>query len=122
MTLPFEATDARKSQVEVLAGLGLPHEQISLIIGCDAKTLRHYFHHELKSGNAKATAKVAQTLFNKAIGGDVASMIFWMKVRAGWSERTILSHTGPDGESPVGYVIYGSKEAKSSDKWLKNEE
>ncbi len=33
------------------------------------------------------------------MSGDTASLIFWMKVRAGWSERVVQEHTG--GDSPV---------------------
>jgi hypothetical protein len=58
-------------------------------------TLLKYYADELVLGDAKATAKVAQSLFNKAVGGDVASMIFWMKARAKWSERQVLAN--PDG-------------------------
>ena len=52
-------------------------------------------------GDAKATAKIAQCLFSRAMSGDTASMIFWMKVRAGWSERVIQQHTGENGDGPV---------------------
>ena len=57
-------------------------------IGSD--TLIKYYSDEMVLGDAKATAKVAQSLFNKAVSGDVASMIFWMKARAKWSERQVL--------------------------------
>ena len=76
-----------------------------MLLGCDPKTLRKHFEVELSVGDAKATAKVAQTLFNKAVGGDTASLIFWMKARAGWRERSIQEHTGPGGEGPMSIQV-----------------
>ena len=95
---PFIATAEQRNQVEVLSGFGVPHSQIAVLLHCDAKTLRKHFEAELEVGNAKATAKIAQTLFNKAVGGDTASLIFWLKARAGWRERTVQEHTGEDGQ------------------------
>src|SRR3954447_25384099 len=90
-----------RNQAEMLSGIGLPHRQIAVLIGCDEKTLRKHLGEELQGGDAKETAKVAQCLFSKAMSGDTASMIFWMKVRAGWSERVIQEHTGEGGDGPV---------------------
>ena len=101
----FESTPERRNQVEVLAGFGLPQHQIAVLLGCDPKTLRKHFETELAVGDAKATAKVAQTLYNKAVAGDTASLIFWMKARAGWRERTVQEHTGPDGKGPVSLQV-----------------
>ena len=98
---PREFTAEERNQAEVLSGIGLPHRQIAVLIGCDEKTLRKHLGEELTRGDAKATAKIAQCLFSKAMSGDTASMIFWMKVRAGWSERVVQEHTGFGGEGPV---------------------
>ena len=89
-TPSFKPTDEQRRQVEILAEIGLPHEMISRVIGCSKPTLRKYFREELDLGDAKATVKVAETLFNKAINGNVACMIFWMKARAGWSEKNTM--------------------------------
>lgn len=92
-----EFTPKERERAEALSGLGLPHRQIAVMLGCSEPTLRKHLEDELKSGEAKATAKVAQTLFNKAVNGDTASLIFWMKVRAGWKETSTVEHSGPDG-------------------------
>lgn len=94
----FELTPERRNQVEVLAGFGLPQTQIAVLLGCDPKTLRKHFEVELAVGEAKATAKIAQTLYNKAIGGDTASLIFWLKARAGWREKHNVEVTGKEGK------------------------
>ena len=120
---PRQFTAEERNQAEVLSGIGLPHRQIAVLIGCDEKTLRKHLGQELTRGDAKATAKIAQCLFSKAMSGDTASMIFWMKVRAGWSERVIQQHVG-DGENPlclkVSFVARPS--AETGHQWLAGRE
>ncbi|HED15050.1 MAG TPA: hypothetical protein ENI62_15625 [Gammaproteobacteria bacterium] len=43
-----------------------------------------------KKARAQAIFTIGQTLFTKAANGDVASMIFWMKTQAHWSEKNII--------------------------------
>ena len=89
-------------QVEYLAGLGVPHEHIAVLIGLsDDKTLREHYEHQLKLGKAKANAKATQMLFNKVEKGDLGATVFWLKAQAGWREKQEVIHTGPNGE-PVG--------------------
>lgn len=82
----FIATDKQRTMAETLSGYGVPQDDIARLIGCSAPTLRKHFADELALGSAKATAKIAQTLFAKAAAGDTVSMLFWMKCRAGWRE------------------------------------
>ena len=105
----FQPTAEHRRQVEVLAGFGLPQHQIAILVECDPKTLRKHFETELSVGDAKATAKIAQTLFNKAAAGDTACMIFWMKVRAGWRETARVELSGPDG-APLNFDAAAARE------------
>ena len=71
-----------------MAGLGLPQEQIALLLEVDPKTLRKLFGDDLDRGMAEANVKVGQSLFNMATSGNnVTAAIFWMKARAGWREK-----------------------------------
>jgi hypothetical protein len=99
---PFKPSPEQRRQVETLSGFGITLDQIALIIGCSKPTLIKHFSRELALGDAKATARVAQSLFQKAVNGDVASMIFWMKIRAKWSER--IEHVG-EGGRPLASAI-----------------
>lgn len=88
MTQSFEPSAEQRRTVQVLSGIGVPQEQIAIIVGIDAKTLRKAFRDDLDRGMAEATTKVAQTLFGMATRGDnTAATIFWMKARAGWREK-----------------------------------
>lgn len=87
-------------QVEALSSFGISHEDISRLIGVTPKTLRAHYRYELDVGSSKAIARVAQTLFKKAVDGDTASAIFWLKTRARWRETHHVDHT-TNGESIV---------------------
>ena len=75
--------------------MGIPQEHIATVMDIDPKTLRKHCRKELDNGSIKATYKVAQNLFRQATEeNNTAAMIFWMKARAGWSERTELTGAG----------------------------
>ena len=62
---------------------------IARVLAVDPKTLRRHYREELDTGHIKATAKVAEFLFRKAITEGpqcVTAAIFWMKTRGGWRE------------------------------------
>lgn len=96
----FKPTIEQRKQVETLSGMGLPQEQIGALIGCSDDTLRKYFEDEILKGRAKANAKIAQTLFSKATGGDTTALIFWAKTQLRWKETDKLEITGKD-DGPV---------------------
>ena len=83
----FRVTDEMREQVRSLAARGVRQEDIAAIIGCDPKTARKHFREELDRGMAAANADVAGALYEKAMGGDPAAQIFWMKARAHWREK-----------------------------------
>jgi hypothetical protein len=95
----FNPTNDERSRVEAMSGYGVPIEQIAVLIrdGIDTDTLRKYFHTELQAGKAKANAKIGQTLFQKAVGGDTTAMIWWSKTQMKWAETQKVEHTSPDG-------------------------
>jgi hypothetical protein len=96
---PTTFSEAQRIRIAELAGYGIPHKEIGRIIGVDAKTLRKHCRYELKTGAVEATCAVARTLHGLATGGNVAACIFWMKARAGWSERVEV--TGKDGKDLI---------------------
>jgi len=72
-----------------MAGYGVPEEGISRVLAIDPKTLRKHYREELDTGQLKATAKVAESRFRKALGDgaqSVTAAIFWLKTRGGWRE------------------------------------
>lgn len=60
-------------------------------------TLRKWYPEELGTAHVKANSRVAQSLFEKAMGtgqGSVTACIFWLKCRAGWVEPRLWEQPG----------------------------
>ena len=97
--------DQTRKLVESSSGLGLPHEQIAILVGIDDKTLRKHYRAELDMGKAKANGQIAKTLFSKAVAGDTTSLIWWTKAQMRWSETVKNELTGADGEPLQGIQV-----------------
>ena len=88
---PHVPTKETQDMVESLSGFGIPQDEIVKLIGIDPKTLRLHYAEQIELGGIKATAKVAQNLFNMACKPNregLQAAIFWLRVRAHWSEYT----------------------------------
>lgn len=97
---PHVPTDAGRRQAEALAAYGVPQDEIAGILGIAPMTLREHYRSELDLGSAKATSRVAESLYKKAIGDghqSVTAAIFWLKTRGRWKEISSHELTGPDG-------------------------
>ena len=92
-------TDETRNMVESLSGFGVPQDEISRLVGITPPTLRFHYADQIELGSIKATAKVAQNLFTmacKPTREGLSAAIFWLRVRAGWSE------SGPRAEETPG--------------------
>ena len=92
-------TDETRNMVESLSGFGVPQDEISRLVGITPPTLRFHYADQIELGTIKATAKVAQNLFTmacKPTREGLSAAIFWLRVRAGWSE------SGPRAEESLG--------------------
>ena len=80
-------------QVEKLAAVGLNEAQVSDALGISVETLADRkrnsseFLEALKRGKAKGVAKVSNALYEQAMNGQTAAAIFFMKNRAGWTDK-----------------------------------
>ena len=83
----FQPTDEHRTLVRKLAGYGLPHEQIGALVagGIHRDTLVAHFRQELDEGKASANERIGRTLFEKAMAGDTASLIWWTKAQMRWT-------------------------------------
>ena len=103
---PFVPTAEQRRVVTAMAGFGVPHDDIALVVRCSPPTLRKWFRHELDVATIEANARVAQTLYQQATKpGNIAASIFWLKARAGWREKQMVEVTGPGGTAPVTVVL-----------------
>lgn len=98
----FKPTAEQSKTVQAMVAYGVPLEEVAKVIGIDRKTLSKHFKFEIETAAIMANAKVAESLYKKAIAPDlvgpsVTAAIFWLKTKAGWKETTTHEHTGKDG-------------------------
>lgn len=84
---PHEPTKVTREVVKLHAMVGTPQDMIAQILNIDIKTLRKWYKRELDIAVAQANAQVGGALYNKAVKGDTAAAIFWLKTRAGFKEK-----------------------------------
>jgi hypothetical protein len=80
------------SKVEAMAGYGLSASDIANVLDIDVGALKASYGKQLTGGQIKANARVAESLYRKAIGEgreSVTAAIFWLKTRAHWKETTV---------------------------------
>mgnify|MGYP005626524753 FL=1 len=87
-----------RNEVYELSKVGTRYEDIALVLGFSEDTLTKYYREELDKGRIESNAIIAGTLFEKAKQGDTASMMFWLKTRAQWSEKNTTELTGEGGQ------------------------
>lgn len=105
---PWTPTQAERRTIEHYVSLGYTQAQIAGLIGKCEDTLRKACPDELKNGALKVNAQIGGKLFQKAMAGDTAALIFWCKTRLGWKEtagldlntdgiKVTFERTGGDG-------------------------
>jgi hypothetical protein len=94
---PHEPNDKAKAAVEQMSAVGIPQEDIAMVLDIDPKTLRKHYRKELDQAAIKANSAIGGALYNKAKAGDTTAMIWWTKTRMQWSEKFINEHTGAGG-------------------------
>jgi len=97
------------ARVEALAGFGLGAADIARVFDVEPAFLEREYRSELAGGQIKANARVAESLYRKAIGEGreaVTAAIFWLKTRARWKETSVHELAGSDGAPVTFTVIY----------------
>jgi hypothetical protein len=87
-----------RAKVEAMAGYGLPAADIDRVLDLTVEELNSAYARELAGGAIKANARVAESLYRKAIGEgreSVIAAIFWLKTRARWKEVSVHEHVAP---------------------------
>ena len=85
--------DEHAAMVESLTSFGVPNKDIAKYIGIAEQTLTKYYGDILNKAGVQKNLEVANTLYQKALTGDNQAMIFWLKTRAGWQEKTQIEVT-----------------------------
>jgi len=96
--------DINLDELHHLAKIGLTEAQMAASLGISTPTFERrkkddeQFLSTLKAGKAAGISAVTNALHKGAIEGDkTAAQIFFLKNRAGWSDRQELEHSGTVG-------------------------
>ena len=87
-------------QAENLSAQGLTVKQIANVLGMGEATLYEKqvkfpeFSEAIKKGRDRGVQAVTSALFRKAVEGDNTAIIFFLKNRAGWTDRLQTEHLG----------------------------
>lgn len=79
-------TDKDKKQIKTLSGYGFTQEEIAVLIGHDADTIRKHCKKELAEGKLEAKSICIGKLFGNIKLGKEASIFFYLKTQHGWKE------------------------------------
>lgn len=95
------------SKVEAMAGFGLSVNEIARVFGINEQVLKSSFAEQLDCGAIKANARVAESLYRKALGDgreSVTAAIFWLKTRARWKE-TMVSEVTHSADNSIAALL-----------------
>ncbi len=96
-------TPETRESVRALAKFGIRQDKIAAHLNLDPKTLRLHYGDDLDRAVVESNQQVANALFKAATeDGSVAAMIFWLKIRAGWTERLDVNTNAP---APVTVIL-----------------
>ncbi|WP_457105936.1 hypothetical protein [Methylobacterium sp. P5_C11] len=104
---PHTPTDKSRREVEALSGYGIPEHEIARVVGISKPTPLKHYRDELDQGITKANAKVAESLFKKAIGDGpqaVTAAIYWAKTRMRWKEPAQSHEIARANGGPIQHV------------------
>jgi hypothetical protein len=108
----WRPTDEERRLVEHYVSIGYTQEQIGALMNKSVDSLDRYCRRELDYGALAVNAKIGGKLFQKAMAGDTASLIFWAKTRMGWKETQSHEHSGPQG-GPIEYQNLSDEEVNA---------
>ena len=103
-------------RVEDLAAQGLTYEQIADALGISVRTLDGRrsesadFADAIKRGRAKGIEVVTNKLFEQCREGNTTAIIFFLKARAGWSDKVVVDNISSDGSMTPPRRLRMSKE------------
>lgn len=77
---PHEPTEeARRYTVEIMAGIGVPVEDMALAIGVSEDWLRENCSNELSAGGTRVKTRVVESMYRQALTGNVQAAQAFLK-------------------------------------------
>ena len=103
----YEPNDEDRSLALKMAGY-CTFEQIAAVLKISSDTLVKYYKEDLDAKKVIVGTQVASKLVEKALRGDNACMMFYLKTQFGWRETTHHELTGKDGAAIQPVLMFGN--------------
>jgi hypothetical protein len=101
--MTHKVTEETQRMVENASAMGLPQEEIAVLLEINPTTLRRRYKKQIHQGRAKSNLQVGTRLFQKCMDGDNTALIWWEKTRSG--KREGIDHTlSAPGGGPLTYA------------------
>ena len=75
------------SEIQKLRAQGVSVKDVSSLIGISERSARKLYQSELDKGKSQANAAIAGKIFELAMQGNTACLIFWAKTQLYWQEK-----------------------------------
>lgn len=101
---PPKNSEVTAQKVKSMAARGFKPGQIAQRLEMSEDELISLYSHELDIAIPEIRAMAGVTLFQRAMAGDLVAIIFWLKIRAGWSEKSYTKSDAP-GQMEAGPIF-----------------
>lgn len=114
-TKEFEPTPEQRAMVMKLTGIGCTMEDIQQVVPwgrpddqpISLVTMRKHFKAELKRGRPIADSRLRGKMFDSAMKGNTAVLLFFARARLGMKETQVVESVGKDGAPLMpGAILY----------------
>lgn len=107
---PRGITDKERIMALRAMAFGMSIPAVAAMVGCAVNTLKKYISkEEIEAERTKLDTKLAQTLYDRAFGGDTAALIFLAKTRLKWRENAGVGDD--DNGIPNIQITFATKES-----------
>lgn len=95
-----------ESVVFELAKIHCTMSEISAVVGCSVDTLEKHFSETIKRGDEEGKASLRRMMYKKAVGGNIAMLIWLSKQRLGYRDKQ------PDEPGVTNFNVFVSEVPK----------
>lgn len=112
---PHAPTEQDRERVATLAGGGMSHEAIAMVIGVSRPTLEKHYERELSVGAFECRAEVIEAMRLAALKGNVSAAKYYLQFEPGLAAPPLPEEAPSEGPSkPLGKKAQQAEEAKTA--------
>lgn len=102
----YKPADADRQFVERAVMAGSKIEDIASALNIHDDTLRKHYRYEIMTSRERLKGEAIRVLMNSLTDGSLDAAKFVLARQAGWSERVMNEHAGPNGGAIQAEVLF----------------